>query len=102
HEWTVSPSLRFQGFQQFANRFRSTMEDKSIVEVKDLQPTERVRRPPAHMPDLPLELSREKITQISPKNFFKFLKVAIIAQAAGKLPLTVLFPISKETLEGVP
>jgi hypothetical protein len=37
-----------------------------------------------------------------PEELFKLLKVAIVIERAGELPLAVLLPMRKEILQGVP
>src|SRR4029077_1432827 len=98
----------FQGFQHFSDCFRSAVEDGGVLEIEDMQPAERVGCPTARLPaqdllsDLPVDLARQKITEILPEELFKLLKVAIVIQSAAELPLAVLLPMRKKILQGVP
>jgi hypothetical protein len=71
--------LRFQGFQHFPDRFRSTVEDGRVFEIKEIQPAKRTGFPPAHistrnvLSDLPFHLNRQKVTEMFPEKLFKFL-----------------------------
>jgi hypothetical protein len=104
----MSSSLLFQGSQHFSDCFRSAVEDWGVLEIEDMQPAERVGCPTACFPtqdllsDLPVDLSRQKITEMLPEELFELLKVAVVIQGAGELPLAVLLPMRKKILQGVP
>ena len=84
------------------------MEDGGVLEIEDVQPAEWVGCPTARFPtqdllsDLPVDLARQKITKMLSEELFKLLKVAIVIQRAGELPLAVFLPIRKKILQGVP
>ena len=75
-----------------------------MFEIKEIQPAERTGFPPAHFPaqdlvsDLPFRLSRQKGTEMVPKELLKLLQIAIVIARPGEVSLAVLFPMRKELL----
>src|SRR5689334_17983031 len=83
------------------------MKDRRVFEIEKVQPPERAGFPSAHLParcalpGLLLYLTRDKVPEMFPEEFFKLLEVAVVTKNCG-IPLAVLVPIRKELLQGVP
>src|SRR5262249_24813811 len=86
----------------------STVEDGCVFEIEDIQPPEWAGFPPAYLPvqeflaGLLVYLTPQKIAEMSPKELFKFLQVAIVVERSGEVLLAVRLPMPKELLDGVP